>query len=469
VPPGIREDSLLSSCDLALPGDLVEPGMSAEARLLDEPWAGGPGSALTVRPQVVAVPPLRITLVPVRVNGKVGRVVGDGRSLESWLETLRKLLPVDKVEVKLGAVWDAQLDPQAGAMGLQALARELEARRTLADPFNLEYHYGVLPCGGTIYGMAHHLSGEAGSLGRAMVGWDGVDGSAPEPHHQTLAHELGHAFGLHHAPAGGAAGPDPAYPLPDGRLDCAGFDVDAMAPVPASLATDLMGYGASRWISAYHWRRALDHLTREYVLHSGRSKAAGAPPPGSGPEPVLHVSGCIRGGQALWFPALEGPVRQRPPEPGRYRLVGLDAAGAVLVEVPFQAPKVGIHDTRFFEFTVPVTEAMRIGLATFQIHRDGKPLSLRASWNRQPLAPRGLGLEEPPVPVARRAAGGAIRVAWNPDRHPRVLVLDPASGAPLGELSSTAPTLRADLAELDLLLSDGIRTQRVRVPVQPES
>jgi hypothetical protein len=92
-----------------------------------------------------------------------------------------------------------------------------------------------------------------------------------------------------------------------------------------------------------------------------------------------------------------------------------------------------------------------------------------ASWTGKALAPAGsgLGLGEPPPPVARRAADGTVTLAWDRGRHPKVLVLDPATGAELGILESPDRSFRTDAAELDLRLSDGVRTTRVRVPVLP--
>lgn len=470
VPTRIDENSLLRSCDFPLDRAFVEPGMTVQAQILDEAWAARPGSTLTVAPTVMAVPPVRISLVPVRLGGQVSKVEGDGRTLDSWLATVRKVLPVGQVEIRMGKAWDLQLEAKDIKSAMGDLVKELEARRTLADPWNLEYHVAVLPCAGDTYGLTHGHFGRTGSLGRSMVVLDRMDGDDPDRYHRTLAHELGHAFGLHHAPAGGAPGSDPRYPDPAGRLDCAGFDVAASTPIDPEVHEDIMAYGGFRWISAFHWRRALEHLTQDLVLHGGRAKcAAPAAAPAAAQEASLRVSGCIRAGKVLWFPALEHPAGSRPPAPGPHRLLALDADGFVLADLPFEAPEMPGHDVRFFEFAVPMTEALRTGLATFQVHLDGRALPLVASWTGKPLAPAGsgLGLGEPPPPVARRAADGTVTLAWDLGRHPQVLVLDPATGAELGTLQPRDRTLRTDATELDLRLSDGVCTTRVRVPVLP--
>jgi hypothetical protein len=467
VPSGIDETSLLGSWDLPLPGEVVQPGMKVTARILDQPWAARPGATLTVAPTVVAVPAVRIVLVPVRLNGQVGKVVGDGRTLQDWVKTFRNLFPVGEVEVRMDPVWDAPYDPKEGTAGLQRLAKELEVRRTLADPYSLEYHYGVLPQSGDLLGLTHPESGQATSLGRSMVGWDMIGYHSPDHFHWTFAHEMGHAIGLDHAPAGGAQGPDPRYPDPKGYLDCCGFDVETMTPIAPRSHLDIMGYGSPRWISTYHWRRALDLLTRDFELHPRRDPAAPAATVAA--EPSLRVSGSIWEDKVTWFPAVEHPAAPCPPEPGPYRLLALDADGFVLAAVSFQAPQVAGRGPRHFAFTLPMTEVLRNHLASFLVHLGGRRLPLQAAWNGKPLAPTGsgLGLGEPPPPVARRAADGTVTLAWDPDRYPEVLALDPAAGTLLGTLSAWKRSLRTDAAELDLRLSDGIRTTRVRVPVLP--
>ena len=40
----------------------------------------------------------------------------------------------------------------------------------------------------------------------------------------TIAHELGHNLGLHHAPCGGAGNPDPSFPHVDGSAGAWGYD-----------------------------------------------------------------------------------------------------------------------------------------------------------------------------------------------------------------------------------------------------
>jgi hypothetical protein len=267
VPTRLDENDPLAGRNLRIAGDLVQAGMTVEARILDKGREGRPGSVLTVAPQVVAVPPVRLTLVPVRLGGRVGQVEAVGRTLGSWLRTFCKLLPVGTVTIGVGEVWDPGRGETFAGGILERLAGQLEDRRTQEDPWSLDYHCAIVP--------DHAAEGETvGStsprpLARSLAVLDHQDG------HLTLAHELGHVLGLDHAPAGKAKGTDPDFPDPDGYLECAGFDLDTMAPVDPRRFFDLMGYGPEdrQWVSAYSWCRALAHLTREQTLTGSQAAA----------------------------------------------------------------------------------------------------------------------------------------------------------------------------------------------------
>ena len=69
-------------------------------------------------------------------------------------------------------------------------------------------------------------------------------------------------------------------------------------------------------------------------------------------------------------------------------------------------------------------------------------------------------------PVARRS-GGRVTLDWDPGVYPGVLVLDPATGRHLATLKTGAADFQdAGLDELELVLSDGLRSTGLRVPVQ---
>jgi hypothetical protein len=102
VPAVLRDSAAGQSWDLPLPGSLLRPGMTIRAELRvppDDPvLAPGQGrfppDGRPLAPRVLAVPPLRLTLVPIRTHGRIGRIEEGGRTLASWTELLRAMFPL---------------------------------------------------------------------------------------------------------------------------------------------------------------------------------------------------------------------------------------------------------------------------------------------------------------------------------------------------------------------------------------
>jgi hypothetical protein len=79
---------------------------------------------------------------------------------------------------------------------------------------------------------------------------------------ESVGHELGHVYGLDHAPCGGPDDVDDDFVPPDGSIGDVGVDPVALVTFPAS-TKDFMSYcgdrGASKyenlWVSGYHWAK----------------------------------------------------------------------------------------------------------------------------------------------------------------------------------------------------------------------
>ena len=68
----------------------------------------------------------------------------------------------------------------------------------------------------------------------------------------TFAHEIGHGFGLRHAPCG--VGGEPNYPYAGGSIGQVGFDQNGEVKLPSDYA-DLMSYCSPSWVSDYNYKR----------------------------------------------------------------------------------------------------------------------------------------------------------------------------------------------------------------------
>ncbi len=105
------------------------------------------------------------------------------------------------------------------------------------------YYYGAIaqPEGSRIAGIAY--VGYPTSVGTLGV----------------IDHEIGHNMNLWHAPCGGAGGPDPNYPYEGGKTGQWGFGFrDRRFRNPAT-HYDVMSYCGPKWISDYHFNRALKY------------------------------------------------------------------------------------------------------------------------------------------------------------------------------------------------------------------
>lgn len=185
--------------------------------------------------------------------------VGDvtAANTNTYTNHLRDLHPVpEALNVSVHSNYYTATNPSAGYDATwTALRAEMNALR-LAER-SLAHYYAVFKpsysSGGT--GIA-----DIGGYAAVGVDWTGQILGNPNGVSQrsgTFAHEVGHNFGLSHSPCGGAAGPDPNYPYPGGRISVIGYNAWQNAwHLPDE--TDVMGYCGYDWISDYQYKRALN-------------------------------------------------------------------------------------------------------------------------------------------------------------------------------------------------------------------
>jgi len=114
------------------------------------------------------------------------------------------------------------------------------------------------PAHATIYGYMHQLVNSPDVAGCGRIGV--AAGLLGSNNNDTMAHEVGHAYGLAHAPCGNPPGPDPAWPSttnPGAIIGEVGVRPATPTLFNPNTTTDLMSYCAPTWFSPYHYKRLL--------------------------------------------------------------------------------------------------------------------------------------------------------------------------------------------------------------------
>ncbi len=338
IPTEPEEGRLDRSFNGVVPGRVVQPGVELVVELdPDGAVPTVPGSDRHVpaegrlRLDVLTVPPMELTVVPVMHSG-------DAEAVLTWVEGLtetspemefvRSILPIGELELTVREPYrtTADLSMAAGWLGL---LREISVLRLTER--RSDYYYGAVaaPPNSQLRGL--------GYIGRPVgIGIPDLD---------TFAHELGHNMGLRHAPCGVAVNPDPDFPYEDGSIGVFGYETrdGNTQMVDPTEYWDLMTYCDPSWISDYHFIKAME-FRREHESLILRSVD---------PEPTLLLWGNAGTPELLLEPAfvVDAPPKL-PAGEGPYRLEGFDAAGRPLFSFPF-APDELEYGGGQFAFAIP--------------------------------------------------------------------------------------------------------------------
>jgi metallopeptidase family M12-like protein len=467
VPTAPDESSLSSSWNLLVPGALIRPGLSinaevdvangvAESNEMDNAFpTAGPG-AMNVR----AVPVLNVTFVPViqRINGLAGNVSNVNKA--AYLDVAKRMHPIDAYTAVVHSAYTTstsnvlQDDNANGAW--TTILGEIDALRVAEN--SSRYYYGVAKVSYTsgVAGVAYVSN--SNNVERAALGWDYVaSGSAAE----VAAHELGHNWGRNHAPCGGPGGVDASYPHPDGSTGVYGLDVAAQSLKPPT-TSDIMGYCDPKWIGDYSYKAVLDYLSPASPMVTSLATSQTV-------QPCLLIWGHIRNGEMVLEPAFQ--VNTRPSLPARAGPYSVSAGaqdGTTLFSLSF-APKVIADvpgDQKNFVFAVPLSGARAKQLATLRLSGQGRQMVRRAPPDAVSGAQPGAGVK-PQMAEVRRSSGGGMGVRWDARAHPMVMVRDAQTGEVLSFGRGGSVELSGARREVDLVLSDGVKSSVRRVSVTP--
>ena len=414
LPAQVDEGRLDLSFNALIPGSLIEPGteMFIEVdRERDVP--AGPQSNRrvpevgTLPLDVRVLPPMELTVVPIVTEATNGTDVyewTDGMTPDSeQLRHARSVLPIGELTVNVHAGFMTSADLTT-ASGWSRLLGELTFLRVAEGERG--YYYGAVS-----------LVSESTPRGLGFIGHPVAVGRA---HGETLAHEVGHNLGLHHAPCGGAIAPDQAFPYPNGSIGVWGYDVYEARLVSASLYRDFMGYCSPSWVSDYHFTRAM-----EFRLHEEESLVAGADHGSIANRGTLLLWGRVGRGELALDPAFIVDLPAILPETeGPYRIEGFGSEGQRRFDLRF-APRPDAWGGGSFLFAVPYDPSLRGALDEVVLSGPEGTVTLKPFGSR-------------PMAIVRERGSGRVRGIlrnWT------------------GEAMAGLPI---DYAELEIVVSEGI-------------
>jgi hypothetical protein len=447
VPTRREEGRLDATWNVPVPGSLIRPGLTfladvdptntiAEANETDNAFpATGTRGPLSVR----RAAPLSITLIPVRqsANQLQGDVTDANR--DQYLDLAQRIYPLPGYDAEVHDVYTTTtgnpLQPDDANGAWKAILNEMAALQTIEG--SDRHYYGVVRTG--------YPSGLAGRgfIGLPVaIGYDEVGDRG-----RVTAHELGHTWDRLHAPCGSPGDIDFQFPNPDGSIGSYGFDVrDRILKQPET--PDVMGYCGNPWISDYTYQRVMEF--RGTAL--GRASA-------DRERPSLLVWGRIENGRAVLEPAFHVVTRPvLPSRPGAYSIEGTASDGSRVFSLSFDGVEVADdpRGARHFAFAVPLDERVAARLETLRLAGPGVGM---VAMSASPASLRATPAE--PVSLLRSAGGVALR--WDAASHPMIMVRDGRSGEVLSFARGGNVVVPAAGAELELVMSDGVRSRSATV------
>jgi hypothetical protein len=470
VPTSIDESSLSLSWNIAVAGSLIRPGLSIVAEVdpgngvvesdeSDNAFPAAAPQAFTVR----SVPTFNITLVPIRQRGNNSTGNVTSANANSFLDGVQRMHPVSSINVSVRAPYltttSDTLEDDNGNSAWGTILGELDVLRTVTDQSS-RYYYGVARVGYSsgVAGVAYVSS--SSSPERVGMGWDYLPTGS-----QVAAHELAHNWARNHAPCGNPSGVDPQYPQPDGSIGNYGLDV-AAGVVKAPLMGDIMGYCDPKWIGSYTYTAAMNYLSPITPLLAGPALSAST---SEAVQPTLLVWGHIRNGEVVLEPAFQVTTRPKlPKRSGPYTLEATSADGTSLLSLSFEADAVADApgDHKNFVFAVPVASARIDRIASLRVKGLGRQAAVIAAGEAAAAGDAKFGAGTRPDSVEVRRAGGDVRLRWNARATPMIMVRDAATGEVLSLARGGDVTLQDVRGEVELVLSDGVRSRVKRVSLR---
>jgi hypothetical protein len=239
-----------------------------------------------------------------------------------------------------------------------------------------------------------------------------------------------------------------------------GYDVAAGALKSPFSVRDLMGYCSNVWISDYNYVAILNYrAANPFVAASASASRMNV----QGARRALLIWGRIHRGQLHLEPAYEidAPATY-PDRRGPHRIEALGSRGERLLSLSFEGDRPADSSDprdRHFAFVIPVNDLGSTPVARLRFSALGRTVELAAA---APMRPDG----HRDAPRAQDAGAGRVRVSWTDPGVRGVLVRDARTGEILSFARSGQSEVRTSARDVELIVSDGVRSERRRVTVR---
>jgi hypothetical protein len=442
----------LSAADV-VPGLAVEATVDPDANIPDTDRADNrfPRGSGLASLNTLSVPPLRIIFFPIHsaTQGLTGSITS--ANVGTFLEAVQQWIPSSTILTTVRSPFTTTRNLTTPD-GWSDLLSDLQAVRTVEGARDEYYHGIIADFPGVPHGGKGYMPTVASSPYRSGVSYDRHPYSP-----QTIAHELGHNFGRGHAPCGNPDYLDLRYPHPNAGIGSPGYDLLSGKLVPTSTVSDFMSYCWPRWTSDYTYDAILQWRRADPLAHWQMSRTAAAP---ERETDGLLLWGRIGAGQVMLNPAFALVARPAlPDEGGPNELKGIAGDGSVVFRITFLGTLTEDGDgqeERHFSYFIPLSRADMQRIERLEL-----------------VTPRGTTVQtataaaaEATHPVARVAArpGNRMRVEWDANVFPMLMIRDPGTGHVLaigrgGQVELAAET-RAS-TPLEVIASDGVRSRIV--------